>query len=61
MQKKNREKIMPYRVSGTTVQVKRKGKWVKKAKAKTKAAAERQVRLLNAIKQGFKPKKRKKK
>jgi len=52
---------MPYRVSGTTVQVKRKGKWVKKAKAKTKAAAERQVRLLNAIKHGFKPKKRKKK
>jgi len=52
---------MPYRVTGKTVQVKKKGKWVKKAKAMSKAAAERQVRLLNAIKHGFKPKKGKKK
>jgi hypothetical protein len=47
---------MPYRVKGTTVQVKKAGKWVKRAKAKTKTAALRQVRLLNALKHGFKPK-----
>ena len=52
---------MPYRVKGTTVQVKKSGKWIKRAKAKSKMAAKRQVRLLNAIKHGFKPKKRKKK
>jgi len=55
------ENNMPYRVKGTTVQVKKAGKWVKRAKAKSKMAAKRQVRLLNAIKHGFKPKKRKKK
>ncbi len=52
---------MPYRVTGTTVQVKKGKKWVKRASAKSKASAKRQVRLLNAIKHGYKPKTKRKK
>ena len=47
---------MPYVVRGTTVYTKRGKKLKKKAKAKSKAAAKRMVRLLGAIKAGYKPK-----
>lgn len=49
---------MPYRTRGKTVQVKKGGKWKKRAKASSKASAKKMVRLLNAIKHGWKPKKR---
>jgi|GEM_PF-2320205 len=42
---------MPYRRSGKTVLVKKAGKWRKKATAKSKAAAERMIRLLRAVKE----------
>lgn len=52
---------MPYRTRGKTVQVKKRGKWRKKASAKSTAAAKRMVRLLNMVKAGVKLRKRKKK
>jgi len=41
---------MPYKVSGNTVLVKKGGRWVKKATAKSKAAAGRMVKLLRGLK-----------
>jgi hypothetical protein len=46
---------MPYRVSGSTVYVQKGGKWHKKQTCKSAAAAHSAMRLLNAIKHGFKP------
>lgn len=50
---------MPYKVSGNTVYVKKRGRWVKKAKAKSSAAAKRMVKLLRAVKAGTMKRKRK--
>lgn len=50
---------MPYKRVGSTVYVKRGKKWKKKAKAKNVSSAKKMLRLLNAVKHGFKPKKRK--
>jgi len=50
---------MPYRTSGKIVQVKKAGKWRKKATAKSKAAAKRMVRLLRGVKHGMKSRRRK--
>lgn len=41
---------MPYKVSGKTVYVKKRGKWRKKATAKSKLSAKRMVRLLRRVK-----------
>lgn len=41
---------MPYKSSGKTVYVKKRGKWRKKATAKSKAAAKRMVNLLRSLK-----------
>lgn len=41
---------MPYKTSGKTVYVKKRGRWVKKATAKSSAAAKRMVKLLRAVK-----------
>ena len=41
---------MPYKTSGKTVYVKKRGKWRKKAKAKSSASAKRMVRLLRSVK-----------
>ena len=49
---------MPYVVRVTTVYTKRGKKLKKKAKAKSKTAAKRMVRLLGAIKAGYKPKRK---
>ena len=46
---------MPYRTRGRTVQVKKGKKWKKRAKASSAKSAKKMVRLLNAIKHGFKP------
>ena len=46
---------MPYKRVGKTVYVNHGGKWVKKATAKSEAAAIRMLRLLRAVKHGFKP------
>jgi len=51
---------MPYRTTGKTVQVKKRGKWVKKATAKSKASAKRMVSLLRGVKHGMKPRRKKK-
>ena len=50
---------MPYKTSGKTVMVKKRGKWRKKATAKSKASAQRMVRLLRGVKHGMKPRRRK--
>lgn len=50
---------MPYKSSGKTVYVKRRGKWRKKATAKTKQSAKRMVKLLRGIKHGMRKRKRK--
>ena len=42
------EALMPYRVKGSTVQVKRSGKWVTLTKHKTKERAEAHKRKLDA-------------
>jgi hypothetical protein len=41
---------MPYKSSGKTVYVKKRGRWVKKATTKSRAAAKRMVNLLRAVK-----------
>lgn len=41
---------MPYKVSGKTVYVKKRGVWVKKATAKTKASAKRMLKILRSAK-----------
>ena len=41
---------MPYRSSGKTVYVKKRGKWRKKATAKSKSAAKRMIKLLRGLK-----------
>lgn len=51
---------MPYKVSGKTVYVKKRGSWRKKATAKTAASAKRMVRLLRAVKAGGMKRRRKK-
>ena len=51
---------MPYKTSGKTVLVKKRGRWVKKAAAKSKASAQRMVKLLRGVKHGMKLKKKKK-
>lgn len=50
---------MPYKSSGKTVYVKKRGRWVKKATAKTAAAAKRMLKLLRGLKSGSLGKKRK--
>ena len=51
---------MPYKVSGKTVYVKKKGSWRKKATAKTAASAKRMLKILRAAKSGgMKPRRRK--
>lgn len=50
---------MPYRTRGKTVQVKKGGKWKKRAKASSAKSAKKMVRLLNAVKHGWKPTRRK--
>lgn len=50
---------MPYKTSGKTVYVKKRGRWVKKATAKSTAAAKRMVNLLRGIKAGSIKRKRK--
>lgn len=41
---------MPYKTSGKNVYVKKGGRWIKKATAKSAAAAKRMVKLLRGIK-----------
>lgn len=41
---------MPYKVSGKTVYVKKRGMWVKKAVAKSKASARRMLKILRSAK-----------
>lgn len=41
---------MPYKTSGKTVYVKRRGKWRKKATAKSKKSAKKMVALLRSVK-----------
>lgn len=41
---------MPYKISGKTVYVKKAGRWVKKATAKSKASARRMLTILRAAK-----------
>ena len=41
---------MPYKVSGKTVYVKKRGSWRKKATAKTVASAKRMIKILRAAK-----------
>lgn len=48
---------MPYKTKGKTVYVKRAGRWVKKATAKSAASAKRMVSLLRGVKRGYKKKK----
>jgi hypothetical protein len=50
---------MPYKVSGKTVYVKKRGMWVKKATAKSKASAARMLKLLRGMKSGSIKRKRK--
>ena len=52
---------MPYRRINSVVQHKVGGKWKKKAKAKNPASAKRMIRLLNAVKHGWRPTRRPKK
>jgi hypothetical protein len=52
---------MPYRTKGKTVQKKVGGKWKKKAKCKSKASCKKQVKLLRAVKHGWKPTKNRRK
>ena len=53
--------LMPYKSSGKTVYVKKRGRWVKKATAKSRAAAKRMVNLLRAVKASSKKRKTSKK
>ena len=41
---------MPYKISGKTVYVKKAGRWVKKATAKSKSSARRMLNILRAAK-----------
>jgi len=50
---------MPYRRKGKTVQVKKRGRWVKKATASSVSAAERMLKLLRGLKAGTLKKRRK--
>jgi hypothetical protein len=50
---------MPYKSSGKNVYVKKRGRWVKKATAKTTSAAKRMVKLLRGVKAGTLKRKRK--
>lgn len=50
---------MPYKTSGKNVYVKKGGRWVKKATAKSTAAAKRMVKLLRGVKAGTLKRKRK--
>lgn len=47
---------MPYKSRGKTVYVKKRGKWVKKATAKSVANAKRMVRALRSAKRRYKNK-----
>jgi len=51
---------MPWRTRGSVVQVKRSGKWKKKARAKSPASARRMVNLLRGVKHGWRPTRRRK-
>lgn len=48
---------MPYRRVGKTVQVKKRGRWVKKATAKSVASAKRMLNILRGAKRASKKKK----
>jgi len=50
---------MPYKRKGRVIYVKRKGRWKKKSTHKSAALAKKGIRLLRAIKHGWKPTKRK--
>jgi len=49
---------MPYRRKGRTVYVKRAGKWRKKGTSKSVKKAKKYLRLLRAVKHGWKPTRR---
>ncbi len=49
---------MPYKLEGKTIFVKRAGKWVKKATAKSVENAQRMLNLLRGLKHGMIPRSR---
>lgn len=50
---------MPYKTSGKNVYVKKGGRWIKKATAKSSAAAKKMLKLLRGLKAGSIKRKRK--
>jgi hypothetical protein len=48
---------MPYRRKGKTVQVKKRGRWRRKATARSITSAKRMLRTLRAAKKGYKRRK----
>lgn len=46
---------MPYKLVGKTVEVKKGGKWKKKAKAKSKESGKKMMNLLRGVEHGWKP------